>query len=251
MPEQNIYKVVNKSEDSNLVRLAIPFPQTPLLVAPNFLEPGTYENVKAQARAKNLVVPTFSQTAFIALAGFENLDLGINYESEQARVLYKVFAKKVEDAMRGNGFRTSTLPVYLETGFLAVDDIPENAGKQISSFQQLEEILVSSENGVGYSEDRSIRYTDYGYKLGELSISELAKHRLILALAGGEPGAEPLVKIVEFYKKRTGIFPHLEAMNSEDPRKTFSSIGGGDRLLIRGWGFTGYWAGISFALDKD
>ncbi|KPJ66436.1 MAG: hypothetical protein AMJ43_08145 [Coxiella sp. DG_40] len=74
-----------------------------------------------------------------------------------------------------------------------IEDDPAVIRKKIPMAQS--ELIEKLESG-----DESVRFVPFGFKMGELTAPEVAKHPYIIALAG-EEGAEKLAEIVEKYFK--------------------------------------------------
>jgi len=91
------------------------------------------------------------------------------------------------------------------------------------------------------AKDPGVRFVPFGYPIGEMSSSELARNPYVIALAG-EEGAEKLARVAEKYEKR----PDLFSFRSVDKNTTtISSLDSSMdlRLFLDAGGYHGYGSG--------
>ncbi len=177
---------------------------------------------------KTIKKSSFKETVTITTINLE--DVGLNFNAR--RVGPKNFVD-LRNANYGEGFRMPTIPevvpliyaslenqnyttaqnvvrtlkdhrisgntgiLYTEKGMYAQD----NPNLRNSIVSMNERILKSKlgpteEAGVVFSDDKSVRFTPYGFKIERLG-KDLGKNKGIIAIVGGQENAEKLVRVSE------------------------------------------------------
>jgi hypothetical protein len=117
-----------------------------------------------------------------------------NQEQEEAKNLIKIF--------KNEWFPANTGVYYYPQGIF-VQDSPQMENKKIIPFdyKALEGKLGKhEERGVVFSDDKTLRFTPYGFKVGTQNSVELANNRGIIALTNGEENAEKLAIASQYYQ---------------------------------------------------
>src|SRR3990167_5259997 len=146
-------------------------------------------------------------------AGFRNADYGPGFRMptmpELVLLAYaslehqnKETAKNVVETLRTHWLTGNTAPHYFPNGMFVEDNPQIKSGRIVTPSQKaLEERLGShQERGVTFSDDRSLRFTPYGFKRESQTASELAANPGIIALVGSEENAEKLAKSSHHYR---------------------------------------------------
>ena len=190
--------------------------------------PNTYFHVASQLPELDLEQPTMAQNASLVDAAWQN-------PKEQ-------YSKEIINTLRQSYLRCFNGILYSqkkEGAFIRDRPLIENE-EIVMNASELESILSSrEEDGVVYSEDGSVRFVPFGYKIGEQKASELEKNPFVIALAGKE-GAQKLARVSENYKFRPYVSSFDEVDKDEVRVSSLYSDRGWDdgRLyVLGGYGF--------------
>jgi|APSaa5957512622_1039677.scaffolds.fasta_scaffold08017_5 hypothetical protein len=115
---------------------------------------------------------------------------------------YKTAQEVIKRIKHSFGISGNTSVLYAPDQGIYVQDNPiiEN-GKIFMCEDNLEKQLGSiEENGVVFSDDRTIRFTPNGSKFGYQGSDDLAKNSGIIALVNGQENAEKLAKSTDYFK---------------------------------------------------
>ncbi len=112
----------------------------------------------------------------------------------------KPAAKKVIHSLIERWITGNTATLYTSEGIFVKDNPEINHGVIVMNEKALETMLGShEENSVVFSDDRSLRFTPYGFKRKHQTTSELAGNSGVLALVGSRENAEMLTEISKNY----------------------------------------------------
>jgi hypothetical protein len=127
-------------------------------------------------------------------------------------------AKKVIKTLKQNWITGNTGILYTPEGMFVQDNPSIKNGKIVMNANQLEKKLGSfEEKGVVFSDDKSIRFTNYDFQIEFQSSLQLAKNKGVIAYAGGEEKAEQLAEASEYFKIKPYFFA-LKNVNSPQTR---------------------------------
>lgn len=121
-----------------------------------------------------------------------------------------------------------------------IEDDPIVIKKKISMDKS--ELIERLESG-----DESVRFVPLGFKTGELTAREAAKHPYITALAGKE-GAEKLAEILEKYFKE--FYLGIPRNFNNEIVRVCSLRAGGGKVFLSSDSFGLAWLGYAFGTDK-
>ena len=153
--------------------------------------PNTYANVGLIIEQDHLKRPTMAETASLVHAAFNSPK-------------NNKYSKEIEDIIRQAWLWAFTGTLYVTKEGAFIQDDPEiRDGRPFMNKDSLEQKLNAK--------DPSVRFVPFGYKVGEMSPSELAKNPYVIGLAG-EEGAEKLAKVAEKFRDK----PYLWSFKSFD-----------------------------------
>ena len=169
-------------------RIMVPHLDGELIAVHPFLQ-GTYFQLADQIDAKQLQRPTMSQTASLIYDAYKNPNNDPIY-------------KEIKQIIKDNYFYAFNGLLYAPSGVYVQDnpEFAENASTSddlIMNEQDLQSRLSSN--------DPSVRFVPYGFKVEEQTYQELEKNPFIIALAGQE-GAEKLAYIASQNKSNPFLF---------------------------------------------
>ena len=186
--------------------------------------PNTYVNVAQALDEANLEQPTMAQNVSLVYSAWEVP------EEQYSREIINIL-----NSSRLWGFN-GILSSPKSKGAFIQDRPSIKNGKIIMDESELESKLGSNEeNRVVYSNDKTIRFVPFGYKLGAQKASELEKNPFVIALAG-EEGAEKLAKVSKNYRYRSCVFNFNEVSEPLIRVSSLGSVGG----YVGGLGLVGY-----------
>ena len=170
--------------------------------------PSTYAEVGLAIEQDNLKRPTMAETVSLVHAAFNSDDR---------------YSTDIKDFMKA-GLWAFTGVLYVPNEGAFIQDDPEiKDGMPFMNKLDLEEKLRAG--------DTSVRFVPYGYKVGEMSPSQLGRNPYVVGLAG-EEGAENLARIADNYSNK----PYLWMFKREDgdvARVSTRTFGGG---IVHGLG---------------
>ena len=138
--------------------------------------PGTYANVGLSIARENLGRPTMAETVSLVYAVFDS-------DSQ--------YGQEIKGIIRREWMWAFTGTVYVPNEGAFIQDDPEiKCGMYHMDIGDLVQRLNAG--------DHSVRFVPFGYKVGEMSPSELAKNPYVIGLVG-EEGAENLARIASKY----------------------------------------------------
>jgi hypothetical protein len=156
--------------------------------------PISFADMRDKAYDAGFRMSTMSELVSLVYASFENP------EYETAKNVIKIFKNEWVPANTG--------VYYSPQGMFALDN-PEMENKKIIPFdyKALESKLGKhEEKGVIFSDDKTLRFTPYGFKIGSQNSVELAKNRGIIALVNGEENADRLAIASQHYNVNPVLF---------------------------------------------
>src|SRR3989344_7876647 len=171
-------------------------------------------------RTGTIQKPSFREVVLLAYASLEHKD--------------KETAKNVVETLRTNWLTGNTAPHYFPNGMFVEDNPQIKSGRIVTPSQKaLEERLGShQERGVTFSDDRSVRFTPYGFKRESQTASELAANPGVIALVGSEENAEKLAKSSQHYRVNPYFWALPKVENPETRVAVLGSGGFGDGLSV-------------------
>ena len=178
--------------------------------------PNTYAHVKQEIEQDNLKPATMAETASLVHAAFNSDDK---------------YGQEIKKIMKDRYFWGFTKSLYVPKGAYTYPDLNGEDLDESDLIKKLE------------SNDSSVRFVPFGYKTGEMSSLELAKNPYVIALAGGEEGAEKLAEIADKHKQKPRLFSYDSV---SEPLTRVSALGSGwslgSRLYVNGdsRGYDGY-----------
>ena len=198
-------------------RIIVPHLNGELTAVHPFLK-GTYFHLARQIDKAGLQRPTMAQTASLVHDAYSNPN-----EDPIHNEIKKIMKKDYFYAF--NGLLYTPEGVY-------VQDNPEFSKEAKSA----DDLVMNEQNLQSRlsSNDPSIRFVPYGFKIEEQTYQELEKNPLVIALAGKE-GAEKLAYIASQHKSK----PYLFAL--ENVKKPIKRVAGLDS----------YWDGDRLSIDGD
>ena len=142
--------------------------------------------------------------------------------------------------------------IHYSKGVFVLDfpDVVNNTA--VMNESDLEKKLGSrEEDGVVYSDDGLLRFIPYGFKTEEMKGKDLARNRLVIAMAQDREGAEKLADIADKHRKN----PYLLALTSvNEPVTRVSALcsdWGRDGRLGVGGGYHGNGGGgLAFGVQR-
>ncbi len=185
--------IVKPSFEEVVTRKTMNLPDYGLVFNAKRVGPMNFARLRQANYGLGFRMPIMPELVSLAYASLENQT-------------YKT-AKKVVKTLRNHWLTGNTAIHYFPEGMFA-EDIPkmENGGIVTPTivtptFKVLEKRLGSHEEGrVSFSDDRSIRFTPYGFKRESQSALELSKNPGVIALVGSEKNAEKLARASKHYK---------------------------------------------------
>ena len=160
---------------------------------------GTYSELNDRIPADGLIRPSFRDSVDIVHAGFTNKNPD-----------YAKYADYIKKIMKDAWVRGFT-GIHYSKGVFVLDfpDVVNNTA--VMNESDLEKKLGSrEEDGVVYSDDGLLRFIPYGFKTEEMKVKDLARNRLVIAMAQDREGAEKLADIADKHRKN----PYLLALTS-------------------------------------
>lgn len=164
-------------------------------------------------------------------------------------------AKNAVKSMEAYGITGNTGIRYVQEGMFVQDNPGWRDGRIYMSQKVLESRLGShEEEGVVFSDDRSVRFTPYGFVSDEeQSPLDLSKNLGVIALVGGEENAEKIAKASEHYR-HSPWFNASSDVELPEVRRVTSLFSYGfnlSRLGLDANVFLSYVARCSFGVLKD
>ena len=149
--------------------------------------PGTFRELREADYGPGFRMPKMPELIPLVYSSLENQD-------------YKT-AKNVVNTLKEYWLTGNTGILYVPEGMF-VQDVPELKKGRISMDQKALEARLGSyeESGVVFSDDRSVRFTLYGFVREEQSSLALSENPGVIALVGGEENAEKIAKASEHYR---------------------------------------------------
>lgn len=187
--------------------------------------PGTYANVGLSIVQGKLRRPTMAETASLVNAASNSDGAG----------------KGIQDIMRQAWLWAFTGTLYVPNEGAFIQDDPEI--KYGVHYMDIGDLVQKLNEG-----DPSVRFVPFGYKVGELSPSELARNPYVIGLTG-EEGAENLARIASKYPNN----PYLRSFESADRDTTRVSalFSGISNMGLNVSGGHGIGNGHAFGLSID
>jgi len=143
-------------------------------------------------------MPTLQELVKLVYASFEHHDY--------------MTSRIVKKALKKNCLAGNTGILYTEEG-MYVQDNPRLIDKRISMDQKdLDKSLAYVKNRVFFSNDETVRFTRYGFKIESQTSLELSKNRGVIALVGNEENAEKIAKISRNFR----VDPYFCALDNVD-----------------------------------
>lgn len=193
--------------------------------------PDTYANVQKQITQDKLTPPTAAEIASLVHAAWQNPD--------------EKYSKKIIELLRTNYLWCFTGNLYVPNKGVYVQDNPKvKDGKVSMNREDLEKRLESN--------DSSVRFVPFGFKIGEQSALKLVKNPWIIALVG-EEGAEKLAEVSDKYKYKPYVWS-FENVGKETAKVSELGSGWGwycGRLRVGGFYFDDYRYGYAFGVSGD
>ncbi len=174
-------------------------------------EPDTYVNLAEQLKKDNLSQPTMSHNTSLIHAAWQNPK--------------EKYSKEIINILRDNWLRCFNGILYEPNEGAYIQDTPEIRNNRLI-MNKLDLIKRLESN------DSSVRFVPFGYKIGELSsYKDLENHPLVIGLAG-EEGAQKLAEASTNFKYR----PYVWGFDSVDePLIRVASLGGVLGVYGNGW----------------
>mgnify|MGYP001582332107 CR=1 FL=1 len=186
------------------------------------LGPNSYVNVEQQIEQAELKKSTMAETASLVHTAF-------NSDDKYSLEIKKIIKEKWLWAFTG--------VLYVPNKGAYIQDNPEIKKEML--FMNESDLVKRLE-----ANDKSVRFTPFGFKTESMSSSELAKNEFVIALAG-EEGAERLAETSDKFKEQ----PFLGSFKSVDETLTRVSALGSSWFSDYGLdvgGDHGYRLGYSF-----
>lgn len=179
--------------------------------------PDTYANVGLQIDQNGLARPTMAQTASLVHTAFNSNDR---------------YSNEIKHIMKRRRLWAFTGSLYIQNKGAYVQDNPEIIdGMPFMDESDLVKKLESS--------DPTVRFVPFGFKIGKMKPSELAKNDYIKATAG-EEGAEKIAEVAGKFE----FSPRLFGFKSTDkPLARVSALGSDRDFNGRLYVFGGYSGG--------
>mgnify|MGYP001599360899 CR=1 FL=1 len=164
--------------------------------------PMNFAGLRQANYGQDFRMPTVSELIPLVYASLENQD----YDT----------AKNVIQTLRYYLLTGNTGTLYTSKGMF-VQDNPEMKDEIIVMNEKTLEgkLGKTEERGVTFSDDRSVRFTPYGFKTGLQKVSDLAENSGVIALSGSEQGAEMLAKAFEHYGINSYFWSLSDVENSK------------------------------------
>lgn len=125
-------------------------------------------------------------------------------------------AKEVIDTLRNYRLIGNTGILYVPKGMFVQDNPNLESGIVLMDQKTLEKRLGSyQEGGVVFSDDKSVRFVPYGFKIESQSPLELSQNPAVIALTGSQENAGRLARASDIYK----VNPFLFALNKSNSPK--------------------------------
>ena len=201
--------------------------------------PMNFAGLRTADYGPDFRMPTMPELVPLVYASLENKD----YET----------AKKVIKTLRENWLTGNTAFHYFPIGMFAEDSPKMKSGRIVLPNQKTLEKRLGSheEKGVVFSDDRSLRFVPYGFKMESQTALNLSTNPGVIALAGSEQNAEMLAKASQNYREN----PHFWALSSvKTPQTRVAGLGSdvfGDRLVVGADGSENYDYRFSFGVLND
>ncbi len=198
--------------------------------------PANFVSLRNADYGQGFRMPTMPEIVPLGYASLENQD----YET----------TKDVIEALESGWITGNTGILYVGDG-LYIQDNPElRKNKVYMDSTTLKNKLGShEENGVVFSDDKSIRFTPYGFKTRKQEPSDLVKNRGIVSLVGGEENAEKLAKFSGHFEFKSDFFVITGGMSLPQIRVA-DLHSDGSTLTIVADNYEGWNEGYSFGVRK-
>ena len=155
-----------------------------------FYGPNTYSQIGEQIQEVGLSRPTMAHTSSLVHAAFNSDD--------------DKYSKKIKDILRDKWLWAFTGTLYVPDKGAYIQDNPQvKDGMPYMNQGELETKLKSN--------DSSVRFVPFGFKIGEMTPIQLGKNSYVIALAG-EEGAQKLSEVADKFNKK----PFLYSFDSVD-----------------------------------
>lgn len=159
-----------------------------------------------------MAMPTMENMASLVNRSWTNLD----YQD----------SKEIHKGLRNHWIWTSNGNLYVPNKGVYILDPPPIKGNKIAMSES--DLIKRLEYN-----DLSVRFVPFGFKVGELSHTEISKNPYVIGLAG-EEGAENLAELSSRYRLHPTLWSYE---NVEEPQTRVSAIGTGwadSKFLING-----------------
>lgn len=187
-------------------------PDVGLIFNSQIVGPMSFNGLRNADYGKGFRMSTMPELTGLVYASLENQDYQI--------------AKEVISTLKKYWIAGNTGVHYTKKGMWVQDNPNMENGRILMKETELEKMLgTHEENGVVFSDDKTIRFTPYNYKTKSQSSLSLAKNPGVIALSGGEENAEKLAKASEHYR----LNPYFWALLNVDlPQTRVAGLGSGD-----------------------
>ena len=166
--------------------------------------PNNYTNVGLQIAQNSLIRPTMAQTISLVHAAFNS---GDKYRDE------------IKSIMESGWLWAFTGSLYIPNKGVYTEDVPRRRNNM--PLMKEHELIRRLEKN-----DPSVRFVPFGFKVGEMSLRELADNGYVKALAG-EESAEKLAEVASKFRGNPILF---SLDNTKEPTTRVSALGS-DRVL--------------------
>ena len=150
--------------------------------------PNNFIDLRKANYGEGFRMPTIGQLAHLVHASLENRK---EYES----------AREVVKTLKDYWLAGNTALLWTPNGLYAIDE-PEIKDDRVSIDEKTLRSKLGSiqKDDVAYSDDGRVRFTPYGFKVGEQSASDLASNSGIIAIFGTPEEADAVATVSEHYR---------------------------------------------------
>ncbi|MCH7568318.1 MAG: hypothetical protein IIA87_02755 [Nanoarchaeota archaeon] len=201
--------------------------------------PGSFIGLREANYGEGFVMPTIGQMSRLVYAALENSK---DYET----------AREVVSTLRNHWLIGNTGILWTPSGMYA-QDRPEikNDRVYMDESSLKEKLGLCQEGDVVYSDDETVRFTPYGFKVETQSALDLSRNAGIITLFGGEEEADAIAQVSQHYKMnpRFLTFESVDSPKVGVPALYSSGFGGG--FVVGGdWIGSGSY-GLSFGVNES
>lgn len=200
--------------------------------------PLNFSGLRQEDYGNGFRMPIMPELVHLVYASLENQD----YDT----------AKNVVITLKRNWLTGNTGILYVPDGMFVWDKPNLRDGRISMDQKDLEARLGSyEERGVVFSDDRSVRFTQYGFVKREQSSLALSENLGVIALVGGEENAEKIARASEHYKLDPWFCALSNVKSLEIKVAGLISDNFGSRLYVNAYGGEGFVNGSSFVVRES